>query len=250
MDLERRFGGINRLYHDQALPQLQNAHICVIGLGGVGSWAVETLVRAGIGKLTLIDLDQVVESNINRQIQALESSIGMAKTDALNLRIQEINNSCIVTLIEDFISPENLAEYLPANHFDWIIDAIDQVKTKAALLAYAKSHKIKIITTGAAGGKTDPTRIICGDLATTEYDPLCMRVKNILRKDYHFPAFPQKFKIPCVYSNQAMRKNASCEQTSSNLNCSGYGSLMSITASFGIMAAGYVINQILEQTKL
>ncbi|KYK90631.1 tRNA threonylcarbamoyladenosine dehydratase, partial [Aggregatibacter actinomycetemcomitans] len=182
---EQRFGGIGRLYGADALARLRKTHICVIGIGGVGSWAVEALARSGIGKITMIDMDDICVTNINRQIHALSGNIGQLKTDIMQQRVRLINPECAVNIIDDFLSSENLAQYLH-NDYDYVIDAIDHVKTKAALIAYCKWHKINIITVGGAGGQTDPSQIQIADLSRTIQDPLLAKVRSVLRKDYHF----------------------------------------------------------------
>lgn len=241
-DYDRRFSTLARLYGEEGLARLQESHVVVIGIGGVGSWAVEALARSGIGKLTLIDLDNIAESNINRQIHALSSTIGESKVEAMKSRILEINDRCEVITIEDFITVENLGEYL--NHDrqnSWILDAMDEVRVKAALIAYAKRHRYKIITTGAAGGKTKAEDLLIDDLNATYHDPLCARLKAILRKDFNFPEHHKKAGIPIVFSkeNSAPKKNAS-----GGLNCQGYGSVITVTATMGMMAASYILNKI------
>jgi len=175
-DIKRRFGGVERLYGRTALSYFQTAHIVVIGIGGVGSWAVEALARNGIGKLTLIDMDVVAESNINRQLPAMTSTLGKNKIDVMAQRIVEINPDCEINLIDDFISQDNLSEYIDDNA-DYVIDCIDSSRIKAALIAWCKRRKIKIITLGGAGGQTNPSLIKVSDLSKTEHDPfkLCRR---------------------------------------------------------------------------
>ncbi len=260
-DTTRRFSGLDRLYHMNAMQTLQCSHVVIIGIGGVGSWAAEAIARSGIGKITLIDLDNIAESNINRQLHALSSTIGVPKVMAMQQRILEINPNCDIDAIEDFLCPDTIESHLGMlDQTTWIIDCIDQVKTKAHLIAWARRRKQPIITTGAAGGKTDPTQLKIGDLNLTEYDPLCSRLKQTLKKQFHFPAHPHKFKIPCVYSMENMRypkENSSCDVNESQskpglqgLNCAGYGSVVTVTASMGLFAASYVINKIVQTTKV
>ena len=200
-DYDRRFSTLARLYGEEGLARLQESHVVVIGIGGVGSWAVEALARSGIGKLTLIDLDNIAESNINRQIHALSSTVGETKVEAMKSRIMEINDRCEVVLVEDFLTIENLSEYLThPRENSWILDAMDEVRVKAALIAYAKRHRYKIITTGAAGGKTKAEDLMIDDLNATFHDPLCARLKALLRKDYHFPDHTKKAGVPIVFS--------------------------------------------------
>ncbi|WP_040976621.1 tRNA cyclic N6-threonylcarbamoyladenosine(37) synthase TcdA [Necropsobacter massiliensis] len=245
---ERRFGGIGRLYGAAALARLQQAHICVIGIGGVGSWAVEALARSGVGHITMIDMDDICVTNINRQIHALSGHIGLLKTEAMAERVRLINPECQVNIIDDFISVENLADYLNRG-YDYVIDAIDSVKTKAALIAYCKRHKIKIITVGGAGGQTDPSQIQIADLSKTIQDPLAAKVRSILRKEYGFSQNPKrKFGVSCVFSTQPLifpQTDGSCE-TSASMNCAnGFGAATMITATFGFFAVAQVIDKLL-----
>lgn len=260
-DTTRRFSGLDRLYHANAIQILQCSHVVIIGIGGVGSWAAEAIARSGVGKITLIDLDNIAESNVNRQLHALSSTIGLPKVIAMQQRMLEINPNCQIDVVEDFLSPDTIDNYLGGlSQSTWIIDCIDQIKTKAHLIAWAKRRKQPIITTGAAGGKTDPTQLKIGDLNLTEYDPLCSRLKQTLKKQFHFPAYPQKFKIPCVYSTENIRypkENVDCDLNGSQkntvlqgLNCAGYGSVVTVTASMGLFAASYVINKIMQTTKI
>ena len=253
VDMERRFGGIGRLYGAAALARFGAAHICVIGVGGVGSWIVEALARSAIGELTLIDLDNVAESNINRQLQALSGTIGQAKIDALAERIGQINPRCTVHLVEDFITPENLDQLLVAQ-YDFVIDAIDSVKAKAALLAFCKQRGLPVITIGSAGGQTDPTRIEVRDLTKTEQEPLLKMVRKRLRSQYNFPrSIKTKFFIDAVFSMEpvAMPEAAagadSCAiDAVTGLNCAGFGSSMVVTATFGMFAAGHVLRKLAD----
>ena len=248
-DLQRRFAGVRRLYGTDALQHFQVAHVCVVGIGGVGSWAAEALARSAIGQITLVDLDMVAESNVNRQIHALGEEFGKAKTKAMAERIVAINPACRVNEIEDFVSPDNIDQLLDRK-FDFVIDAIDQVRTKAAMIAWSKAHDIPLITTGGAGGQIDPTRIAISDLARTIQDPLLSKVRALLRKNYGFTRDPKKkFGIPAVFSSEPLRypeNGASCDevQALSGLNCAGYGSSVCVTAPFGLFAAGEVLRQI------
>ncbi|MGL4409708.1 MAG: tRNA threonylcarbamoyladenosine dehydratase, partial [Zoogloea sp.] len=244
----RRFGGLNRLYGAHALPRLAASHVCVIGIGGVGSWAAEALARSGVGRLTLIDLDHVAESNINRQIHALEPTLGQAKIEAMAARIALINPACQVRGIDDFITPENVAALLPI--CDAVVDAIDQVAAKAALIALCRERKQLLVTTGGAGGRIDPTRIRLDDLSRTQQDALASSLRARLRKQYGFPRDPKKkFSVPCIYSEEPIRRPLAgvCAPVADGgeaaapqgLNCAGYGSSVTITASFGMAAAAY-----------
>ncbi len=254
-DFERRFGGISRLYGDVALARFQAAHVCVVGLGGVGSWVAEALVRSAIGQITLIDLDNVAESNINRQIQALSGTLGQAKVTALAERFMQINPSCRVNQVEDFVTPENCAELIGAPGFSYVVDAIDSVKAKTALLAYCKAQAIPVVTIGGAGGQIDPGRIEIRDLCRTEQEPLLSLVRKRLRQNYGFPrGTKNKFGIDAVFSMEpVMLPQLSCDSGAGSgsadagitgLNCAGFGSAMVVTASFGMQAAGLVLRKL------
>ncbi|SUT93143.1 tRNA cyclic N6-threonylcarbamoyladenosine(37) synthase TcdA [Actinobacillus lignieresii] len=246
---EQRFGGIGRLYTPEGLAKLRQSHICVIGIGGVGSWAVEALARSGIGKITMIDMDDICVTNINRQIHAMTGTIAQLKTEAMKERIERINPECVVEIIDDFITPENIPEYLNRG-YDYVIDAIDSVKTKAALIAYCKRNKIKMVTTGGAGGQIDPTQIQITDLSKTIQDPLASKVRSLLRKEYNFSQNPKrKFGIDCVFSTQPLifpKMGEGCE-VSATMNCAnGFGAVTMVTATFGFFAVSRVIDKLLK----
>lgn len=244
-DLNRRFGGVARLYGNDALKRLQAASVCVIGIGGVGSWAAEALARTAVGRITLIDLDMVAESNANRQLHALDDQFGRAKVDVMAERIRSINPDCQVETIEDFVTGENLAELL-APQFSVLIDAIDQVRVKVALVAYCKQRGLPIVLAGAAGGQTDPTQIRIADLSRTEQDPLLAKVRANLRRQHHFPRGKEKFGVPAVFSTEALRypengDSCSTDQGPAGLNCAGFGSSVCVTSVFGMVAAAEAI---------
>lgn len=243
MDSSRRFGGIIRLYGEAAFTRFSHAHIAVIGVGGVGSWAVEALARSGIGTLTLIDLDNVAESNINRQLAALSSTIGKTKVDVLAERCVDINPTITIHCIEDFVERENLAELITP-HFDYVLDCIDSFRIKAALAAHCKRHKIKLITVGGAGGQIDPTKIRLSDLSKTLQDPLLARMRKELRQHYHFPQNPKRrFDVPAVWSEEAIKipqNGPACD-----LSCAGgIGSITTVTASFAFVAVSHVLSKL------
>ncbi len=252
-DAERRFGGIGRLYGQAALARFRAAHVCVVGVGGVGSWIVEALARSAVGQLTLIDLDNVAESNVNRQIQALSGTIGQAKIGALAERIAQINPWCRVNLVEEFIDPDNLERMIGGRGYDYVVDAIDNVRAKAALIAWCRDHRLPLVTIGSAGGKTDATRIDIRDLSKTEQEPLLKLVRKRLRTEYGFPrSIKTKFLVDAVFSMEPVSMpelEASCDIDGgtdgiSGLNCAGYGSSMVVTATFGMVAAGHVLTKL------
>ena len=247
IDFERRFGGIARLYGRAALERFKTAHVCVIGVGGVGSWVVEALARSAIGQITMIDLDHVAESNINRQIQANSETVGKAKVVALTERIALINPFCQVTQVEDFVTPDNVESLLGQTHFDYVIDAIDNVKAKTALIAYCREQQLPLVTIGAAGGQTDPCKIEIRDLARTEQEPLLALVRKRLRQNHGFPrGSKSKFHIDAVFSMEALTNPLGVETSDgvSGLNCAGFGSSVVVTASFGLAAAAHVLRNL------
>lgn len=243
----RRFGGLDRLYGEGARVALHRARVAVIGVGGVGSWAVEALARSGIGNLTLIDFDQIVLSNINRQIQALDSTLGEAKVLALQARIGDINPDCRVTIIEEFLSQENMAQLIPPGQFDMVVDACDEVKVKATLIAHARFNKIGLVVCGAAGGKRDPLALRRDDLARVTHDALLARIRTLLKKTMNIqPRKNGKFGVTCIYLEAPSHRSSTCE--TGDLNCSGYGSAVTVTASMGFAAAAYCIDKLLAAT--
>lgn len=179
----QRFGGTARLYGEKALQLFADAHICVVGIGGVGSWAAEALARTGIGAITLIDMDDVCVTNTNRQIHALRDNVGLAKAEVMAERIRQINPECRVTVVDDFVTPDNVAQYMSVG-YSYVIDAIDSVRPKAALIAYCRRNKIPLVTTGGAGGQIDPTQIQVTDLAKTIQDPLAAKLRERLKSDF------------------------------------------------------------------
>ncbi|MDR1661469.1 MAG: tRNA threonylcarbamoyladenosine dehydratase [Azoarcus sp.] len=248
-DFERRFGGVRRLYGDAALRRFQDARIVVVGLGGVGSWAVEALARSAIGRLRLIDLDMVAESNVNRQIHALDGAFGKAKTEAMAERVRAIDPACRVEMIEDFVTPENAALLLGGD-FDYLIDAIDQARAKAAIIAHCVRAGRPFVTAGGAGGRIDPARLAVADLSRTVQDTLLAKVRSLLRKEHGFARDPKKtFGVPAVFSSEPARHpergNAREPQAvSAGLSCAGYGSSVCVTAAFGFFAAGLALNHV------
>lgn len=248
MDAQRRFGGLERLYGVPKAQRIRNAHVVVVGVGGVGSWAVEALGRSGVGQLTLIDMDHIAESNINRQIHALESTLGQAKVLAMQVRIQQINPGCVVHCIDEFVTPQNWHALLPSG-VNAVLDACDQVKAKTAMAAWARQTRACFVTVGAAGGKRQAHQVEVADLSEVTHDPLLAQLRYRLRREHSAPAPGRKLGVASVFSREAVRPpDASCAvDGDGSLNCSGYGSSVSVTATFGLCAAGWVMNQISEQ---
>ena len=265
-DYSLRFGGIARLYGIDGAKVLQQAHFCVIGIGGVGSWVAEALARNGAGQITLIDLDDICITNINRQIHALTDTVGESKVEVMSDRIKQINPDCQVNVVEDFITTENLTELLSVS-FDYVIDAIDSVDIKTRLIAYCKRNKTPIITIGGAGGQVDPSKISITDLSKTYQDPLLAKVKNQLRREFNFPradiakASKRKFSIDAVFSTEQLRypnevgevclakPDVSDGNTSAmRLDCSGgFGATTHVTATFAFFAVGRAIDKLLKR---
>jgi tRNA A37 threonylcarbamoyladenosine dehydratase len=270
-DLERRFGGVRRLYGEAAAHAFGRARFAVIGVGGVGSWTVEALARSHVGALTLIDLDMIAESNTNRQIQALDDAYGMAKAAALGERVRAIDPSCRVRAIEDFVTAENVTRLLAREEVDVVIDAMDDARDKAAIIAHCRRTGIALVTVGAAGGQVDPTCIRRNDLARTTQDPLLARVRACLRREHGFPAAsgkpgrrPKPFGIPAIYSTETLRRPQSTCAPEANgmagangaagtngmagtngitgLNCAGFGSSVCVTAPMGFAAAATALD--------
>ncbi len=266
-DAARRFGGLQRLHGPQANVRLADAHVAIAGIGGVGSWTAEALARSGVGALTLIDLDHVSESNINRQIHALDSTLGAAKVQAMAERIGAINPACRLTLIDDFVDPDNVATLL-AGPFTAIVDATDQAKAKIAMILHARRRKIPLIVCGGAGGKTDPLALRAGDIADAVNDALLARLRNELRKHHGYPrAAPAAGKTPrrvprmhvrALWVDEQVRRPAAAEacdlpevpaaadaltaplraaSAPQGLSCAGYGSIVTVTAAMGLAAA-------------
>ena len=255
--IQHRFGGIARLYGQDGLDRFLKARVAVIGVGGVGSWAVESLARSGIGHITLVDLDEICVTNVNRQLHAMDGQIGRQKTEAMAERALAIHPTCQIKIVPRFFNEKSAPEILDAG-FDAVIDAIDYARHKSLLVAECQRRKIYAVTCGGAGGRRDPTRIRVTDLAYSGMDPLLLQLRRGLRNDYGFPKTPRNqdpvlFGIDAVYSDEAPYYS-SCDGTVSKnkpdeislrLNCaSGFGSATHLIASFGLIAAGRVLENI------
>ena len=247
-DEVRRFGGLQRLYGVAPAQRLRHAHVVVVGIGGVGSWAAEALARSGVGRLTLIDMDHIAESNVNRQIHALSGTLGQSKIEAMRERIAQIHPTCQVDGVDDFVSPENWPALLPAQP-DAVIDACDELKAKLAMSVWAMQSKTLFVTVGAAGGKRLAHRVDVDDLAAVTHDPLLAQLRYRLRKQYGAPRPGKRIGVRCVFSRESVQgPDASCDvQGDGSLNCHGYGSLVGVTATFGMCAATEVMNLLSRQ---
>ena len=255
----RRFGGIQRLYGLDNAEHLRRSHVCVVGIGGVGSWAAEALARTGIGTLTLIDLDDICVTNTNRQIQALAQTIGRDKTEVMRERLLSINPELIVHCVTDFLTEDTLADYL-RDDFDVLVDCIDNVRAKAAIIAACKRKKLPVIVAGGAGGQTDPSKIQIADLAKSFNDPLLAKVKSRLRRDHGFAKGEKsKFGVECVFSSEQLKypqadgsvcaqKPADNDGEAMRLDCSsGFGASVMVTGSFGFFLAARAVEKLLQR---
>lgn len=261
-EAQRRFGGLARLFGPYAYVALRQAHVAVVGIGGVGSWAAEALARHGVGALTLIDLDHIAESNINRQVHALSDTLGQAKVEAMAARIRGINPECRITLVDDFLTPENVSEVLPEG-LDVVIDCTDQMSAKVAMVLQARTRKQALIVCGGAGGKTDLLSLRAGDLSEATHDALLARLRNILRKQHGYARAsteagrPRK-RIPkmgvrVLWLDQPTILPEAWQEAQTNsdaglqgLSCAGYGSSVTVTASMGLAAAAEAVNKIIH----
>jgi tRNA A37 threonylcarbamoyladenosine dehydratase len=244
----RRFAGVARVFGGEGFVRLAASHVCIIGLGGVGSWAAEALARSGIGRLTLIDLDHVAESNINRQVLALDSTTGMAKVEAMRARIADIAPDCLVDIVDDFVTPENAAALVPVDAL--VIDAVDQVRAKAALVALCRTRGQRLLLCGGAGGRTDPLRLKREDLARTTGDALLASLRARLRREHDFPRKAGKrFGFEAIYSDEPMRGIPTAAPGAA-LNCAGYGSLVTVTAAMGLAAAARALELLQVERKV
>ncbi|WP_027911103.1 tRNA cyclic N6-threonylcarbamoyladenosine(37) synthase TcdA [Pseudomonas sp. URMO17WK12:I4] len=251
---EQRFAGIARLYGREGAERLAAAHVAVVGIGGVGSWAAEALARSGVGEISLFDLDDVCVSNTNRQAHALQGQVGRAKVEVMGERLRAINPALVVHEVADFVTRETMAEYITVE-LDAVVDCIDSVAAKAALIAWCKRRKIALVTTGGAGGQIDPAQVQVADLNKTFNDPLAAKVRSTLRRDYGFSRTPGRtYSVPCVFSTEQLRYPAAdggvCQSKAFvgegvKLDCAGgFGAVMMVTATFGMVAAARIVDKI------
>ncbi|WP_122573558.1 tRNA cyclic N6-threonylcarbamoyladenosine(37) synthase TcdA [Pseudomonas viridiflava] len=254
-----RFAGIARLYGIEGLERLRSAHVAVVGIGGVGSWAAEALARSGVGEISLFDMDDVCVSNTNRQLHALDSTVGRPKVEVMAERIRSINPDCVVHAVADFVTRDTMAECITPE-LDFVIDCIDSVNAKAALISWCKRRKIQMVTTGGAGGQIDPTLIQIADLNRTFNDPLASKVRSTLRRDYGFSRTPNRhYSVPCVFSTEQLRypkpDGSICLEKKFvgegvKLDCAGgFGAVMMVTASFGMIAATRAVDKLVAGTR-
>ncbi|MBI6703395.1 tRNA cyclic N6-threonylcarbamoyladenosine(37) synthase TcdA [Pseudomonas viridiflava] len=254
-----RFAGIARLYGIEGLERLRAAHVAVVGIGGVGSWAAEALARSGVGEISLFDMDDVCVSNTNRQLHALDSTVGRSKVEVMAERIRSINPDCVVHAVADFVTRDTMAECITPE-LDFVIDCIDSVNAKAALISWCKRRKIQMVTTGGAGGQIDPTLIQIADLNRTFNDPLASKVRSTLRRDYGFSRTPNRhYSVPCVFSTEQLRypkpDGSICLEKKFvgegvKLDCAGgFGAVMMVTASFGMIAATRAVDKLVAGTR-
>ncbi|MGM0595250.1 MAG: tRNA cyclic N6-threonylcarbamoyladenosine(37) synthase TcdA [Pseudomonadota bacterium] len=257
-DYSQRFGGIERLYGVEAAGYIRDSHFCVVGIGGVGSWVVEALARSGVGAITFIDHDDIAISNTNRQLHTLDNTIDRSKSEVMAERVRAINPDCNVNAIDDLLSETNIEKYIDSG-FDYVIDAIDSIRHKTALIYYCKRNKIPVITTGGAGGITDPTRIEVVDLSRTHNDPLAAKVRAKLRSDYGWSRNPKsRFGVDCVFSSEQHKypkeDGSVCQRkpgvAGATLDCNmGYGSATFVTASFGFVAVSRAIDKLIAKRR-
>ena len=251
-DFSRRFGGLERLYGVKGAARIRSAHVMVVGVGGVGSWAVEALARSGVGRITMVDMDHVSESNINRQIHATQLTLGQSKIVAMQDRIALINPECVVACIDDFVTPENWLSLISTDvavgvAIDVVIDACDQVHAKVAMAAWAIRSKVLFVAAGAAGGKRLAHLVDIDDLSKTTHDPLLAQLRYRLRKEHAAPREGRKIGINSIFSKEAVKQpneSQDAAATDNTLNCHGYGSVVSVTATFGQCAAGWALDKL------
>ena len=251
-EYDRRFAGVAKIYGESAFSHYEQCHVMVIGIGGVGSWAVEALARTGIGELTLVDMDVLAASNINRQLPALTSTLGQEKIAVMAERCREINPRIKINVMDDYLSADNLQETLNPIP-DIILDCIDDVKAKLALMLHCRFNKIPLIVSGGAGGKRDPLSIRVANLSKTEQDPMLAKLRTQLRSKGICKKPKEKFGITCVYSvEQPSMSVAVCESSQNEttfnagagLRCGGYGSAVVVTSSFAMAAVAEVLKKL------
>jgi tRNA A37 threonylcarbamoyladenosine dehydratase len=253
-DFEQRFGGVSRLVGATGVARLRQAHVCVIGIGGVGSWTVEALARSGVGALTLVDLDDVCVTNVNRQVPAVEGEFGRPKVEVMARRVSAINPACRVEARPIFFTEETATDLL-SPRYDHVVDAIDSPSKKARLIAGCRERGIPVVTVGGAGGRLDPAAVRVADLAHSSHDGLLMQVRRLLRRHHGFPRGDEPFGVACVFSGESRRfpwsDGTVCDErepgSDPRLSCdSGYGTAAFVTGVFGFAAAGCVVRRLIS----
>jgi len=255
-----RFGGIDRLYGRGALARLASAHVCVVGVGGVGSWAVEALVRSGVGRLTLVDADELCITNSNRQLPALDGQFGRAKVEAMGERCRAINPAVQVHAVPEFLTPSN-HQALLAQGFDLVLDACDSFRSKVEMIAWCRRNKQPIVAVGSAGGRTDPTQVRVRDLSRTEHDAMLSLIRKKLRVEFNFPKNRDRyFGVPAVYSLENVRypqaDGSVCgvrptldRDAALKLDCgAGLGAATHVTGAFAFAAVGKILEILLKRS--
>lgn len=249
-DFERRFGGLRRLYGVAGAQRVFDAHVMVVGIGGVGSWAAEAFARSGVGRITLVDMDHIAESNVNRQVHALDATLGQAKVLAMRERMLAINPDAQIRVIDEFVDADNwariAAEAVAQNGpLSAVVDACDQMAAKTTMAAWALAQRRLFVAVGAAGGKRLAHRVEVDDLQLTTHDPLLAQLRYRLRK-HHGAARDGRMGLSCVFSREAVAPpDPSCAvEGDGSLNCHGYGSSVGVTATFGLCAAGWVMDRL------
>lgn len=253
---ERRFQGTRTLYGTTAVTTFADAHVYVIGVGGVGSWAAEALARTAVGTITLIDLDVLVASNVNRQLPALDSTFGESKIAAMATRIREINPKVTLNLIDDFLTVENVATLLPSRDEAKtavaqgkpmvVLDCVDDMNAKLAIALHCRFNKLKLVCAGGAGGKIDPSQIRVSDLRDSYQDPLLAKLRNKLRHEKGINStLKEKFGIKCVYSTEPPRVDKSCQ--TGGLQCGGYGSAVVVTSVVAMIMVSEALQLLIKQ---
>ncbi len=261
-DLERRFSGVGRLYGQAGAQRIFKAHVLVVGIGGVGSWVVEALARSGVGRLTLVDMDHIAESNINRQIHALSQTLGQSKCLAMKNRVLDIHPECEVQIIDDFVQVDNWLDMVKSivTPLDFLIDACDQIKAKSTLAAWCLKQQVEMVCIGAAGGKKRADLMQMDDLLSVTHDPMLAKLRYNLRKEGVLLRDQKKSTIQCVYSKEeilnpwaaqsddpsAVNTGESITTSANDLSCHGYGSSVAVTASFGFCAAGWALERLAQ----
>lgn len=247
---KERFGGLERLYGRGAVEKLAGAHVTVIGLGGVGSWIVEALARSAIGRITMVDMDDVCITNTNRQLPAMDGEYGRPKIDVLAERVARINPACVVTPHYAFLIEGNVEELIHANS-GYIVDAVDRMTPKALIIARGREAGLEVLTIGGAGGRRDPTRVRVGDLGATSGDMLLKLVRKKLRRAHGWaPGKGHHMGVTAVYSSEQQVYpwengevcNTAEPGTNLHMDCaSGFGAASFVTGAFGFAAAGHIV---------